>query len=115
MYDYLEDEMTVHIFLKAKPHSCRCSVCAVESRQLHATYERVLQDTPSHCKKTFLHINVYKYNCVNPHCPRKVFMEELPFAKAAQVRNDALNAFILGVAMFLSNENPVPYRGKNQQ
>ena len=104
MYDHLEDETAVHIFLKAKPHSCRCPVCAAESRQLHATYTRVLQDTPIHCKKTFLHVKVYKYNCVNPHCSRKVFMEELPFAKASQVRTDALNALILGIAMFLSNE-----------
>lgn len=31
-------------------------------------------------------------------------MEVLPFAKASQVRTDALNSLILGVSMFLSNE-----------
>ena len=31
-------------------------------------------------------------------------MEDLPFAKASQVRTDALNSLILGVSMFLSNE-----------
>lgn len=36
------------------------------SRSLHATYERVLQDTPIRCKQTYLHANVYKYNCENP-------------------------------------------------
>lgn len=31
-------------------------------------------------------------------------MEKLPFAKSSQVRTDALNSLILGIAMFLSNE-----------
>lgn len=31
-------------------------------------------------------------------------MEDLPFAKASQVRSDALNSLILGVSTFLSNE-----------
>ena len=59
---------------------------------------------PIHCKQTFLHANVYKYECENPSCDCKVFMEDLPFAKASQVRTDALNSLILGVSMFLSNE-----------
>ena len=56
------------------------------------------------CKQTFLHANVYKYDCENPDCKCKVFMEDLPFAKASQVRTNALNTLILAVSMFLSNE-----------
>lgn len=104
VYDHQEDENTLHIFIKSKPHSCGCPECGVESEQLHATYERTFQDTPIHCKQTFLHTNVYKYDCLNPECGCKVFMEELSFAKASQVRTDALNTLILGVSMFLSNE-----------
>lgn len=104
VYNHSEDEHSVHLFLKSKPHSVKCPVCGQESRKLHATYVRVLQDTPIHCKQTFLHANVYKYECENPSCTRKVFMEDLPFAKASQVRTDALNSLILGVSMFLSNE-----------
>ena len=76
----------------------------MESWQLHATYELTFHDTPIHFKQTFLHTNVYKYDCLNPECRCKVFMEELPFAKSSQVRTDALNILILGVSMFLSNE-----------
>lgn len=96
VYDYKEDENTLHLFIKSKPHSCKCSACGQESNKLHATYKRVLQDTPIHCKQTCLHANVYKYECENPSCGRKVFMEELPFAKASQTRTDALNSLILG-------------------
>ncbi|AZV59073.1 ISL3 family transposase [Clostridium sp. AWRP] len=104
VYNYTEDENTLDIYVKSKPNSCCCPECGSESRQLHATYERTLQDTPIHCKQTFLHANVYKYECLNPACNRRIFMEKLPFAKLSQVRTDALNSLILGVSMFLSNE-----------
>lgn len=104
VYDHREDEDSLHLFVKSKPHGCKCPLCNQESHSLHATYERILQDTPIHCKQTFLHANVYKYDCENPSCSCSVFMEDLPFAKASQVRTDALNSLILGVSMFLSNE-----------
>ena len=104
IYKHTEDDETLHLFIKSRPHDAVCPLCKTVSRSLHATYERILQDTPIHCKPTYLHANVYKYNCENPDCDCKVFMEELPFAKASQVRTDALNSLILGVSMFLSNE-----------
>src|ERR1035437_1550304 len=104
IYDHKEDQKTLHIYIKSKPHSCKCPECGKESTVLHATYQRTMQDTPIHCKQTFLHTNVYKYECQNPDCNCKVFMEDLPFAKASQVRTDSLNSLILGVSMFLSNE-----------
>lgn len=104
IYKHTEDADTLHLFVKSRPHKAFCPFCGIESRSLHATYERILQDTPIHCKQTYLHANVYKYNCENPDCDCKVFMENLPFAKASQVRTDALNSLILGVSMFLSNE-----------
>lgn len=104
IYDYVEDTDTLNIFIKSQRHKCSCPECGMESESLHATYERTFQDTPIHCKQTILHANIYKYNCLNPKCSCKVFMDDLPFAKASQVRTDALNMLILGVSMFLSNE-----------
>lgn len=104
IYDHKEDVDALHIFIKSRQHRCRCPKCGMESRKLHATYVRTLQDTPIRNKQTFIHANIYKYDCLNPECDCKVFMEKLPFAKASQVRTDALNTLILGVSMFLSNE-----------
>ena len=104
VYNYVENEDSLHIYIKSKEHGCACPVCGKMSAKLHATYRRKLQDTPIHCKQTFLHANVYKYDCENPDCECKVFMEDLPFAKASQVRTDALNTLVLAVSMFLSNE-----------
>lgn len=104
VYDHIETEDSLHIYIKSKEHSCACPVCGKMSSTLHATYKRKFQDTPIHCKQTFLHANVYKYDCENPECDCKVFMEDLPFAKPSQVRTDALNTLILATSMFLSNE-----------
>lgn len=104
VYDHSENEDSLHIYIKSKEHGCICPVCGIISTTLHATYERTLQDTPIHGKQTFLHANVYKYDCENPECDCKVFMESVPFAKASQVRTDALNTLVLAISMFLSNE-----------
>lgn len=104
VYDHVENEDSLHIYIKSREHGCYCPVCGKISHKLHATYRRKFQDTPIRCKQTFLHANVYKYDCENPECKCKVFMENLPFAKASQVRTDALNTLVLAVSMFLSNE-----------
>ena len=104
IYDQQEDDDELHIYIKSKIHNCCCPTCGIKSNSRHATYERTLQDTPIHCKQTYLHVNVFSYDCLNPQCTCSVFSECLPFAKTSQVRTDALNAFILGISMFLSNE-----------
>ena len=104
VYDHIDNDDSLHIYIKSKKHDCTCPVCGKISTKLHATYKRKFQDTPIRCKQTFLHANVYKYDCENPECECKVFMEDLPFAKASQVRTDALNTLIIAVSMFLSNE-----------
>ena len=104
IYDVKEDANVVTIFIKSSPHCCLCPSCGEKSRELHATYERIIQDTPLRGKQVYLNANVYKYECNNPECDQKVFAEPLPFAKMSAVRTDALNQLILGVSMFLSNE-----------
>lgn len=103
VYDYSETD-SLDIFIKSREHSCPCPQCNKESRHLHATYMRKIQDVPIRCKPTYLHVNVYKYECDNPECETKVFTEPLSFARTSQVRTDALNTLILGMAMFMSNE-----------
>lgn len=104
IYDTFEDTESVHLFVKSNPHACACPHCGMESRKLHASYVRTLQDTPIHGKATYLHANVFNYNCLNPTCFSHTFTESLPFAKPNQVRTEALNTFILGISIFLSNE-----------
>lgn len=78
VYNHVENEDSLHIYIKSKEHGCICPACGKMSTKLHATYRRKFQDTPIRCKHTFLHANVYKYDCENPDCECKVFMEDLP-------------------------------------
>lgn len=103
VYDYSETD-SLNIFIKSREHSCVCPQCRKESRHLHSTYVRKIQDVPIRCKPTYLHINVYKYECDNSECETKVFTEQLSFVGTSQVRTDAPNTLILGMAMFMSNE-----------
>ena len=90
LYNHVENEDSLHIYIKSKEHGCKCPICEKMSTKLHATYRRKFQDTPIHCKQTFLHANVYKYDCENRDCECKVFMEDLPFAKASFSLSDLL-------------------------
>lgn len=103
MYNCTESPNRIDLFLKSRSHSCCCPFCGEISSSIHSTYSRLIQDSPIHCKQTYLHYNVFKYNCLNTACPHKTFTETLPFAGCYQVRTDALNTLILGVAIYLSN------------
>ena len=104
LYDFVETENRIDIYLKSKKYGCKCPFCGEESNSLHATYQRTFQDMPMRLKSTYVHANVYKYNCTNPDCDCKVFMEPLPFVSPSQVRTDCLNALILSISMYVSNE-----------
>ena len=43
IYKHIEEDDTLHLFVKSKPHKAKCPCCGMISRSLHATYERVLQ------------------------------------------------------------------------
>lgn len=104
IYNQKEDDTTIHLYMKSENKVCVCPECGKLSDYLHGTYERILQDTPINCKQTILHVKSYKYDCLNPECERKVFVQSLPFAKKNQVRTNALTHLIISVATFLGNE-----------
>ncbi|MCD8122178.1 MAG: transposase family protein [Clostridiales bacterium] len=105
VYKLEEDEREIRVYIKSKPHSCACPDCGTLSDHLHATYERKLQDIPIRGKRTYLFVNVYKYECPNASCATKVFMEELSFAGLSQVRTDALNAMVYWFGEFFGNRD----------
>lgn len=104
IYDWLESDEEIHIYLKAKSHIVTCPKCKKMSSSFHATYIRKIQMVPIHLKTTYLHVTAYKYKCLNSACETKVIMENLDFAAASQVRTTELNSLILAVSIFLSNE-----------
>ena len=104
IYDWLESDEEIHIYIKSKSHTATCPKCKKISSFFHATYTRKIQMVPIHLKTTYLHVTAYKYKCLNGACEAKVIMEKLDFASASQVRTTELNSLILAVSIFLSNE-----------
>jgi len=104
IYNVINNGNRLLIKIKSRPHDCKCPYCGTEASRTSATYHRILQDTPIHNEPTYLDVNAHKYYCLNIKCPHYIFDEVLPFAGAREVRTDALNIFILGVSIFLSNE-----------
>lgn len=104
LYDWVDSDKEIHIYLKSKSHEAICPNCGETSSFFHATYVRKIQALPMHLKTTYLYVTAYKYKCLNEACATKVIMETLPFAPASQVRTTELTSLILAVSIFLSNE-----------
>ncbi len=103
IYDIEENDDKLVLYLKSKVHECECPHCHQVSNSYHSTYIRIIQDTPIHCKQTWLNVSTYKFYCLNEKCECKTFVEQLPFAKCSQVKTDVLISMILGISIFLSN------------
>lgn len=103
IYNIEENDDKLVLYLKSKVHECECPHCHQVSNNYHSTYIRIIQDTPIHCKQTWLNVSTYKFYCLNEKCECKVFVEQLPFAKCSQVKTDILISMILGISIFLSN------------
>ena len=93
------------IHIKSKKEHCKCPNCSIESYEYHATYSRMIQDTPIHNTETWLKVNAYEYRCNNPECFVKTFNESLPFARKNKVMTDNLVRFILSVSIFMSSSS----------
>lgn len=104
VYNWVETEREIGIYLKSKSRTGQCPKCGELSNSYHATYERRVQSVPIRMKRTYLYIKAYKYKCKNDSCAQKVFMENLAFAPSRSVRTTELESVILSVSIFLSNE-----------
>ena len=56
----------------------RCPGCHRPSRSVHSRYRRRLADLPSFAATTTVHLQVRRFYCRNPSCPRRTFAEPLP-------------------------------------
>lgn len=100
-----EKNNMIIIHIKSKTDHGKCPNCGIESYEYHATYSRMIQDTPIHNTETWLKVNAYEYRCNNPECFIKTFNESLPFARKNKVMTDNLVRFILSVSIFMSSSS----------
>ena len=54
-----------------------CPLCGLASEQVHSRYRRVVADVPCGSKPVSLSLEVRKFFCRTPTCPRKIFTERV--------------------------------------
>lgn len=55
-----------------------CPACGVRSSRVHSHYRRRLHDLPAHGRRVCLELNLRRFFCDLPDCPRDTFAERLP-------------------------------------
>jgi transposase len=76
----LECQPGATMVLRAAPraHVAYCPLCQRPSRRVHSRYWRTLTDLPLGNQPVCLKVRVRRFFCLNPHCRRHLFAEQLP-------------------------------------
>jgi transposase len=70
-------EATLTLFVMLKRRHARCPRCNRRSFRIHSHYERTLADVPAGSKRLTLRVQVRRFFCEHPACPRHIFAERL--------------------------------------
>jgi len=81
------DRVTVAVHARGAVGSC--PLCRRPSRRVHSRYVRCLGDLPWQGRVGRLDLQVRRFRCSAPECPRRVFAERLPAAAPPRVRRTA--------------------------
>src|SRR5215467_9195392 len=88
---------TLTVFASSPSLAARCPLCQQLSDHLHSHYQRRVADLPCGGHQVRLLVQVPKFRCKTPTCPRKVFAERLapliePWARQTTRLIEALQA-----------------------
>jgi transposase len=82
-----------------------CPLCAKPSARVHSQYSRTLQDLPWGPLRVQLHLQVRRFFCQNPACPRKIFTEPLTgLAERSARRTTRLREALLAIGWALGGQ-----------
>jgi transposase len=82
-----------------------CPVCASLSSRIHSRYERTLSDLPWSGRTVRLVVQVRRFFCQQPTCPRKTFAEAIPaVAERYARRTNRLTEVLERLALALGGE-----------
>jgi transposase len=93
-----EDGVTIRAVAEAT--DVRCPVCGEPADRVHSRYERTLADLPWARFAVRLHVQVRRFFCANPTCPRTIFAERLAgIAEACAHRTERQRDALLRIAV----------------
>jgi transposase len=85
----LPDPDRITILAEAKSSTSVCPLCCQASGRLHSHYLRTLADLPWRGQIAILRVQVRRFRCITPACPRRIFTERLPEVTAPGARQTA--------------------------
>ena len=80
----------IHLVAHGRRRGAICPECQRQSTHVHSHYTRQLTDLPIGGVPVLLHLIVRRFRCLNPHCSRRTFAEQLAPAVAHARRTTAL-------------------------
>jgi len=83
------DPDRVIVSVRARGAVGSCPLCRRPSRRVHSRYVRRLGDLPWQGRVGQLELQVRRFRCSAPECPRRVFAERLPAVALPRVRRTA--------------------------
>jgi len=83
------DPDRVTVAVRARGAAGSCPLCRRPSRRVHSRYVRRLGDLPWQGRVGQLDLQVRRFRCPDPECPRRVFAERLPGVALPRVRRTA--------------------------
>ncbi len=79
----------VTVAARARGAAGSCPLCRRPSRRVHSRYARRFGDLPWQGRVGQLDVQVRRFRCSTPECPRRVFAERLPAVALPRVRRTA--------------------------
>ncbi|MBV8704955.1 MAG: ISL3 family transposase [Acetobacteraceae bacterium] len=79
----------VVIAVCARARTAACPLCRRRSRRVHSRYVRRLGDLPWHGRVSRFDLQVRRFRCCAPECPRRIFAERLPAVALPRVKRTA--------------------------
>jgi transposase len=76
----------VVVAVRARAATASCPLCRRRSRRVHSRYIRHLGDLPWQGRIGHLELQVRRFRCSAPRCPRRIFAERLPEVALPRVR-----------------------------
>jgi transposase len=98
-----EDGVTIRAVSEAA--DVRCPVCGEPAERVHSRYRRTLADLPWARFAVRFHLQVRRFFCDNPTCPRQIFAERLAgLAAPVAHRTDRQQESLTAIAVALGGE-----------
>lgn len=80
------DDQTVVLTVRSARRTATCPLCGRRSARVHGRYRRQLADRPVAGRAVTIRLQVRRFLCRTPACPRVVFAERFPALTAVRAR-----------------------------